>query len=116
LSADAEDEHEGVIRGERAGLGESGAGRLAGVHGAGQVFTLSRDVADCGRPVRGCGDVHAVAGIGACQGAGWLLDQPPGAAVSSCPAVMMLTTCHGGSAASCPAGSVTRSRCSSSRR
>ena len=116
MSADAEDEHEGVIRGEHVGLGESGAGRLAGVHGAGQVFTLSRGVADCGRPVRGCGGVHAVAGIGACQGAGWPLDQPPGAAVSSCPAVMMLTTCHGGRAASCPAGSVMRSRCSSSRR
>jgi hypothetical protein len=42
LSADAEGEHEGVIHGEHVGLGESGAGRLAGVHGAGQVFTLSR--------------------------------------------------------------------------
>ena len=42
MSADAEDEHDGVIHGEHVGLGESGAGRLAGVHGAGQVFTLSR--------------------------------------------------------------------------
>jgi hypothetical protein len=41
VSADAQDAHEGVIRGEQLGLGESGADRLAGVHDDGQVCMVS---------------------------------------------------------------------------